>query len=145
MCSSDLKFFIKNNDEKLGKFEPKVDEGIFLGYSSRNKAYKCYNKRLRKIFECIDVVIDESLSAPKREITTTNEDDDDVYFPVSNRNNIEGEPNEALEEDLSEKAPSKFVQNNHPESQILGEKGSGVQTRRTLVGSPSYMAFLSTI
>ena len=27
----------------------------------------------------------------------------------------------------------------------MGEKGSGVQTRRTLVGSPSYLAFLSTI
>ena len=27
----------------------------------------------------------------------------------------------------------------------MGEKGSGAQTRRTLVGSPSYLAFLSTI
>ena len=35
------KCFIKNNDEKLGKFEPRSDEGIFLGYSSRSKAYKC--------------------------------------------------------------------------------------------------------
>ena len=43
------KCFIKNNDEKLGKFEPRADEGIFLGYSSRSRAYKCYNKRLRNI------------------------------------------------------------------------------------------------
>ena len=54
-------------------------------------------------------------------------------------------PNEPLEEDLSEKAPSRYVQKNHPESQSLGEKGSGVQTRRTLVGSPIYLEFLSTI
>ena len=60
------KCFIKNNDEKLGNFEPREDEGIFLGYSSRIKAYKCYNKILQKIVECIDVVIDESLTAPKR-------------------------------------------------------------------------------
>ena len=40
------KCFIKNNDEKIGKFEPRADEGIFFGYSSRSKAYKCYNKRL---------------------------------------------------------------------------------------------------
>ena len=39
------KCFIKNTDEKLGKFEHKEDEGIFLGYSSRSKGYKCYNKR----------------------------------------------------------------------------------------------------
>ena len=74
-------FFIKNNYEKLGKFEPRAYEGIFLGYSSRSKAYKCYNKRLRKIVECIDVVIYESLATPKMEIKTTNEDNDDVYFP----------------------------------------------------------------
>ena len=48
------------------------------------------------------------------------------------------------EDDLSEKAPSKYVQKNHPKSQILGDKGSGVQTR-TLMGSSSYLAFLSTI
>ena len=54
------KCFIKNIDEKLGKFEPRADEGIFLGYSSRSNGYKCYNKRLRKFVECIDVVIDEA-------------------------------------------------------------------------------------
>ena len=38
-----------------------------------------------------------------------------------------------------------YVQKNHIESQILGEKGSGVQTRRTLVDSSSNLAFMSTI
>ena len=28
------KSYIKRTDEKLGKFEPRVDEGILLGYSS---------------------------------------------------------------------------------------------------------------
>ena len=58
---------------------------------------------------------------------------------------MEGEPYEAIEDDLSEKAPSRYVQKNNLESQILGEKGSGVQTRRTFVGYPSYLEFLSTI
>ena len=43
------------------------------------------------------------------------------------------------------KAPSRYVQKNHSESQILGEKRLVVQTRITLVGYPSYLAFLSTI
>ena len=60
------KCFIKNNDEKIGKFEPRADEGIFLGYSSRSKAYKCYNKILWKTVECIDVVIDEAGKNPKQ-------------------------------------------------------------------------------
>jgi hypothetical protein len=51
---------MKINDDKLGKFDSRVDEGIFLGYSTRSKAYKCYNKRLHKVVECIDVRIDEA-------------------------------------------------------------------------------------
>ena len=53
--------FHKNNDEKLGKFEARADEGIILGYSSRKKGYKCCYKRLRKIVEFIDVVIPQPL------------------------------------------------------------------------------------
>ena len=54
---------------------------------------------------------------------------------------------EALEEDTSdkEKAPSRYVQKNHLEFQILGEKEFEVQTRRTHVGSSSYLDLLSTI
>jgi hypothetical protein len=33
------KCYIKRDDEDLGKFDFIVDEGIFLGYSSRRKAY----------------------------------------------------------------------------------------------------------
>jgi len=54
------KCFIKRTDEKLGKFEPRADEGILLGYSSRSKGYKCYHKSLWKIVESIYVVVDES-------------------------------------------------------------------------------------
>ena len=92
--------FIKNNDEKLGKFESRADEGILLGYSSRSRAYKCYNKRLRKIVECIDVVIDESPAAPKEEKQTTNEDNGDIYPPTSNSNDIDNDPNEEPEDEL---------------------------------------------
>ena len=35
------KSYIKNNDEKLGKFDARADEGIFLGYASKSKGYMC--------------------------------------------------------------------------------------------------------
>ena len=60
------KCFIKINDGSLGKFDSRVDEGIFLGYSTWSKAYKCYNYRLKKIVESIDVKVDEDL--PEKEI-----------------------------------------------------------------------------
>ena len=37
-----------------------MNEGIFVGYSWNNKAYACYNLRLTRIVEIINVKIDES-------------------------------------------------------------------------------------
>ena len=53
------KCYIKRIDQNLGKFDDRADEGIFLGYSSKSKAYRCFNKRSRKMIESIDVKVDE--------------------------------------------------------------------------------------
>lgn len=52
------KCYIKR-DDNIGKFNPRSDEGIFLGYSNEIKAYRCYNKRLQKIVESSNVKVDE--------------------------------------------------------------------------------------
>lgn len=41
-----IKCFIKIKDDSLRKIDSRVDEGIFFGYSTRRKSYKCYNNRL---------------------------------------------------------------------------------------------------
>jgi len=46
---------------------------------------------------------------------------------------------------IEEKTMSRYVQRNHPETQILGGKGAGVQTIRTIVKASSYLALLSSI
>ena len=56
------KIYIKNNDENLGKYDDRADEGMFLGYATNNKGYKCYNKRLHKLVDCIDIKVDEEIS-----------------------------------------------------------------------------------
>jgi hypothetical protein len=45
--------------ENLGKFDPKNDEGIFLGYSTNSRAYRVFNKRTEIVMESINVVIDD--------------------------------------------------------------------------------------
>lgn len=45
------KCYITRDEENLGKFYKRVDEGIFLGYATNNKAYLCYKKRLNNIVE----------------------------------------------------------------------------------------------
>ena len=91
------KCYIKNTDENLGKFEPRADEGILLGYSPHSKAYKCYNKRLGKIVESIDVVIDEEESTP-RQVRSEDFEDDEDYPSTSNQIHDEEETHEAPEE-----------------------------------------------
>lgn len=52
------KCFIKRGDY-VSKFEAKSDEGIFPGYSTKSKAYKCYNNQRQRIIESVDVQVDE--------------------------------------------------------------------------------------
>lgn len=51
--------FIKKDDDYLGKFDPRLDEGIFLGYSSKSKAYRYFNKILHKIATSVNVKVHE--------------------------------------------------------------------------------------
>jgi len=55
------KCFILNNDkDKLGKFDSKTDEGIFLGYSFHGHAYRAYNKRTMLVEESMHIAFDET-------------------------------------------------------------------------------------
>jgi hypothetical protein len=42
----------------MEKFDSHVDKGVLVGYSSTRKAHKCYNLRLNKVKENINVTID---------------------------------------------------------------------------------------
>ncbi|GKF04762.1 retrovirus-related pol polyprotein from transposon TNT 1-94 [Tanacetum coccineum] len=48
-----------NDHEDLGKFDAKVDIGIFVGYAPAKKAFRIYNRRIRIITEIIHVTFDE--------------------------------------------------------------------------------------
>jgi hypothetical protein len=62
------KCYIKNDEDNLGKFDPRYDEGIFLRYSYNKKAYKCYNIRLLNIVESYNVKIDDLKKGISKEI-----------------------------------------------------------------------------
>nr|GEZ02830.1 ribonuclease H-like domain-containing protein [Tanacetum cinerariifolium] len=44
-----------NDSEDLGKLQPTVDTGIFVGYAPSRKGYRIYNERTRRIMETIHV------------------------------------------------------------------------------------------
>ena len=46
-------------ESRKGKFDAKGDEGIFLGDSSKSKAYRCLNLSTYKVIESAHVKVDE--------------------------------------------------------------------------------------
>ena len=52
------RFYI-HKDKKNGKLDAKSDEGIFLGYATKSKAYKCLNSKTNKVVESENEKIDD--------------------------------------------------------------------------------------
>jgi hypothetical protein len=145
------KCYIKREDGGMGKFDSRVDKGVLVGYSSTRKAYKCYNLRLNKVVESINVTIDETGRPESKE-----EENKSMKQPLEEEAEDEKEveeedeenPTEAEEkvQEVSPKTPSRRVQKNHPSDQIIRNKDAGVETRRK-IRSPeqTHLALLSTI
>ncbi|KAH9751239.1 hypothetical protein KPL71_014213 [Citrus sinensis] len=91
------KCFILNTKDNLGKFDPKSDIDIFLGYSNSSKAYRVYNKRTLVVEESMHVTFDESnpSSAEKRVV---NDDADGELQEESSKENQENAPQENQED-----------------------------------------------
>ncbi|XP_070029911.1 uncharacterized protein [Nicotiana sylvestris] len=69
------KCFIHNNGkDNLGKFDPRSDEGIFLGYSFNSRSFRVYNKRTLCVEESVHVIFDENNPSAEKGITLGDED-----------------------------------------------------------------------
>jgi len=53
------KCYILADRDHRRKMDPKSNEGIFLGYSTNNKAYRVFYSRTKAVMESINVVIDD--------------------------------------------------------------------------------------
>ena len=49
-----------------GEYDGRANESIFFGYATNGKGYRCFNKILYKLVDCIDLKIDEGV--PIREV-----------------------------------------------------------------------------
>ncbi|XP_075103324.1 putative mitochondrial protein AtMg00710 [Nicotiana tabacum] len=69
------KCFIHNNGkDNLGKFDPRSDEGIFLGYSLNSRSFRVYNKRTLCVEESVHVIFDENNPLVEKGTTAGDED-----------------------------------------------------------------------
>jgi hypothetical protein len=147
------KCYIKNNDENIGKYDDRDDEGIFLGYATNSKGYRCYNKRLHKLVDCIDIKVDEEI--PVRNVSsaepitkdTVEDEDEQVQGLEREESGSDEDMNTQTDTNKQKEAKSslRIIRKNHPENQIIGDINEGVQTRRKLIkdSEQSHVAFLS--
>jgi hypothetical protein len=131
------KCYIKREDGRMRKFDSPVDKEILVGYSSTRKAYKCYNLRLNKVVENINVTIDETGRPESKEEENKlmeqlfeEEDEKEVEEEDEDEENLT-EAKEQVQQ-VSPKTPRKQVQKNHPSDQIIGNKDAGIKTRRKI-------------
>ena len=73
------KCFILNTKDNLGKFDAKLDVGIFLGYSTSSKAFRVFNKRTMVVEESIHVIFYESNNSLQERKSI----DDDLGLEIS--------------------------------------------------------------
>ncbi|GJU70157.1 retrovirus-related pol polyprotein from transposon TNT 1-94 [Tanacetum coccineum] len=57
--------YIHNHKDYLGKFDEKVDDGYFLGYSLVSKAFRIFNTRRQKTEETYHITFDKSTDTIK--------------------------------------------------------------------------------
>ena len=71
-----IRCYIKRDDD-IGKVDPRSDEGMFLGYSLKSKAYRNFSYRTKTIVECVNVRIDEKFGTKEKIIDYNSDEEDD--------------------------------------------------------------------
>ena len=152
----------------MGKFDYQSDEGIFLGYSSTSMAYWVYNKRINKVMETINVVIDEASKSgykniseeiPKEIIPPEPKDIQELVNQEPASPSTPSTPSVAeVSADISaspdteshkEKGPSSKIQLNHPPEVIMGNMNELTLRKCTVykcvANFMSYSCYLSQV
>jgi hypothetical protein len=111
------KCYIKNNDENIGKYDDRADEGIFLGYATNSKGYTCYNKRLHKLVSCIDIKVNEEI--PVRNVSSAEPriedivEDEDEQVQGSEREESGSDEDTNIQTDTNKQKEEKITSQNY--------------------------------
>jgi hypothetical protein len=145
-----------NDRDNLGKFDAKSNEGIFLGYSSNNKAYRVFNKRTIVVDESMHVVFYETNpfhiknNCDNEPISLDNKASSSNQVDSSEK--VKDQVNEPQDEEKvlpptnNEELPKSWnIAHSHPKEFIIGEIEQGVSTRSKLKNICNNVAFLSQI
>src|SRR5262249_42356287 len=143
-------FVLNNGKDDLGKFDPRSDEAIFLGYANSSSIFRVFNKRTLLVEENAHVIFNETNTSLKKDIV------DDVDF-IQGMENAE-EPTQEKEDQAKDDPPIENLQEapqidedlpkewryakSHPKENIIGNTSQGITTRSRM-NVCNYVAFVS--
>jgi hypothetical protein len=96
------KCYIFRNREHLSKFDSGSDEGIFLGYSLTNKAYRVFHLKYSVVIESINMVVDDA-----RTSDYFSDDDEGMTFSSSSVQVMDKETKNRAEPDYENEKKRK--------------------------------------
>ena len=128
--------------------DPKSDEGIFLGDSTNNRAYRIFNARTKVVMESINMVVDDVFEDRVPNVYSdvgTSVQETNVHIQVTESESEKEVIEEAEQGQVStSKGPSIRVQKNHPQELIIGNPDQGI-TSRISNGVISNSCFVSKV
>nr|GEW12454.1 retrovirus-related Pol polyprotein from transposon TNT 1-94 [Tanacetum cinerariifolium] len=136
------KCLILNTKDYLTKFDLKLYEGIFLGYSQNSKAYIILNKHTKKVKESLNVTFDET-PLPSKILPLVDDDlDEEEAIKVTEKKNLE---NDIVDVTLEiDKIVNIKESRNHPLENVIGNLNQ--RTLRSQAQNQSnFVCFISTI
>jgi len=154
-------FLLNNGKNKLGKFDAKANDGIFLRYSSNSNAYRVLNKRSLTVEESIHGTFDETppqevgkgtfgfdiVGIDTKEIVKDNVQQE---APPKNEENkdkeFEGDSQEDEKQETSPLSTHDWITTRcHPLKNVMGDMRKGVSTRSQVSNFCGFTAFVSQI
>ena len=148
--------YILKDHENLGKFESKSEEGIFLGYSSKSRAYRVYILSSKCMVESINMIVDDLGSRSRESDEDIIDVSKDIKVMEEKSKDEKLSENEEKKEEQGNKGdkgriePSKKnksrVPKNHPLSNVIGNYEDSMVTRRqSKLNEVSYVCYTSQI
>ncbi|XP_050888771.1 uncharacterized protein LOC127093921 [Lathyrus oleraceus] len=138
------KCYVLAYHEQRRKMDSKSDEGIFLGYSTNNKAYRVFNSKTKVMMESINIVVDDSIIEKEidveKDVGTPSQMNDALEDVADIESNTESAGTKS-EVNQANKGPSIRIQKDHPKELIIVNLNEGITTGSREVVSNSCFVY----
>ena len=121
--------FVLKDRERMRKFDPKSDEGMFFEYSLNSKAYWVIKKYSKTIMESTNVVVDDQGTVSTGPRSNESETEGSLHRSGDNASTNDATPRNSSILDTEDDSP--FVESlSQPEDHTTSSVGSNRETSR---------------